>query len=67
MAESSHDIKNVAIAMSDRDLEWQIKNAKKLGIPGRVNQAFKDELNSRRKASRSEVMTAVLGGFKFNE
>lgn len=49
MAESSHDIKNVTKVMSDRDLEWQIRNAKRLGIPGRLNQAFKDELNSRRK------------------
>lgn len=30
--------RNVAKTMSDRDLEWQIKNQKRLGIPGRLNR-----------------------------
>lgn len=39
--------KNLAHSMSDKDLKWQIRNAKKLGIPDALNQTFKTELAAR--------------------
>lgn len=42
-------LRNVAQTMSDRDLEWQIRHSKRLGITGRQTQIFKDELNNRRR------------------
>lgn len=41
-------MKNVAKSMSVKDLEWQIANAKKLGIPTHLNQVFKNELAARK-------------------
>ena len=38
----------VAKSMSCKDLEWQIANAKKLGIPADLNKVFKDELATRK-------------------
>ena len=42
--------RNIAKSMSDRDLEWQVANQKKLRIPNDLNKVFKDEL-ARRKAN----------------
>lgn len=47
-------VKSVAKSMSDKDLKWQIANSKKLGIPPSLNQAFKDELASRKYPRYSE-------------
>jgi len=45
-------IKSMAKSMSDKDLEWQIANGKKLGIPANMTQLFKAELASRKGKQR---------------
>ena len=39
-----YGVESMAKSMSVKDLEWQIANGKKLGIPAHLTKVFRDEL-----------------------
>lgn len=43
----------MAKSMSDKDLDWQIANARKLRIPSDLNEIFKAEQKRRQTAKKS--------------
>ena len=44
-------VTSMAKSMSDKDLAWQVANAKKLHIPADINRIFQEELARRKNAN----------------